>query len=88
MSAKDGGAVDGDTLRGKTEAVFRDIDTDGSGTIDLEELKSAVEKFGLELSDETIGSMMSEVRQVGILRSVAWSAWVQSAVCNSDQHIS
>jgi Ca2+-binding EF-hand superfamily protein len=60
VSAKDGSAVDGDTLRGKTEAVFRDIDTDGSGTIDLDELKSAVEKFGLELSDEAIGSMMSE----------------------------
>jgi len=60
VSAKDDSAGDSDTLRGKTEAVFRDIDTDGSGTIDLKELKAAVEKFGLELSDEAIGSMMSE----------------------------
>ena len=58
--AKDDSAVGGDNLRSKTDAVFRDIDTDGSGSIDIDEMKAAVEKFGLQMSDRAIQSLMTE----------------------------
>jgi len=60
VSAKDDSAADGDTLRDKTDAVFRDIDTDGSGSVDFDELKYAMWKSGLKLSDQAINSLMTE----------------------------
>ena len=42
--------------------MFESMDTDGSGTITMEELRAGLKKFGASLSEDEIEKIMEEVR--------------------------
>eukprot|EP00961_Rhodomonas_salina_P043484 584643-Rhodomonas_salina.1 len=54
----------------RTEAVFKELDEDGSGELDLEELRLATKKIGLTLQDDELGRMMEEADVNGRLWTV------------------
>ena len=43
--------------------MFESMDTDGSGTITMEELRAGLKKFGASLSEDEIERIMEEVRE-------------------------
>ena len=51
--------------RKELEALFKDFDKDGSGHINVAELKEAVHKYGLGLSDEEIKDMVKDADKDG-----------------------
>lgn len=48
-------------IKGKIEKVFAEIDTDGSGTIDFEELKVCLKGMGYPMSKDDMVYMMSQL---------------------------
>ena len=64
----DGGTADAltdDFVKQRAVVVFKEIDSDGNGKIDQPELKSAMAKIGVELSDKEVKTMVQEADEDG-----------------------
>ena len=54
-----------DATKKRGEEIFREMDTDGNGSIDMSELKSAFSKVGVTLSTKEVKMMMTEADEDG-----------------------
>lgn len=52
-------------LDARSEELFKEIDTDGNGQIDEQELKTAMSNAGVELSKKELHAMMAEADEDG-----------------------
>ena len=61
LGAKTGGGAGGTSGRQQILRVFKRFDADGSGSIDLKELRAAAGELGVELCEQDIGQIMLEL---------------------------
>ena len=58
-----------DKLKGRSQEIFKEIDTDGNSKIDEQELKSALENMGLVLKKKEVKDMMMHADEDGCVFS-------------------
>lgn len=65
-----GGNLNDDELYTRTDEVFRELDSDGSGELDMEELSVAMKKIGVNVQDDELSRMLEECDVNGRLWNV------------------
>ena len=61
----EGGGLEAGMSDEQIDRIFTTIDTDGSGTIDADELKVALEEMGMQLSEQCVVNMLKVVDENG-----------------------
>eukprot|EP00574_Skeletonema_japonicum_P003658 CAMPEP_0201716630 /NCGR_PEP_ID=MMETSP0593-20130828/2563_1 /ASSEMBLY_ACC=CAM_ASM_000672 /TAXON_ID=267983 /ORGANISM="Skeletonema japonicum, Strain CCMP2506" /LENGTH=569 /DNA_ID=CAMNT_0048206477 /DNA_START=65 /DNA_END=1771 /DNA_ORIENTATION=+ len=61
----EGGGLEAGMTDEQIDRIFKTIDTDASGTIDADELKTALDDMGMKLSEQCVASMLKVVDENG-----------------------